>query len=340
MNSPSGLSYSAISTWEQCRYKYMRMYDGGEEGKLERAHSATAVEGSLVHDTLELWHKDRTRDWRDLLKKVAREKEEAFSKEKQYAAMISTQYTSAYSLLSEYMKRTDIYPKVLDTEISFNFILPNGVPVRGRIDRVDDLGNGHISLVDYKTTRTYIWKNEVENSLQGMMYVLVAKNFLFKDAKRFSFTIDALRFSPITVEFTNEQLSAALDYLEIVFDTISSTDTDKCDPRLNKFCGYCQISDSCPAFQSMLKNGMNDTVKDFEGGRLNRKPEEIIEDFLLYSELEQCGKKGKQQSETMLDGILQQTDSREGIWGNHKVYYANTRYGNPKLTIDRIGVEK
>lgn len=335
MKTPTGLSPSSITTWEQCQYKYMRLYDGGEEGKLPRAHSATAVEGSLVHDVLELWHKDRSLDWRDLLKDIAVKKKSEFTGEHQYQAVLARQYSGAWQLLGEYMKRSDIHPKVLDTEISFDFVLPNGVPVRGRIDRVDDLGNGHIALVDYKTTRTYIWKSEVEESIQGMIYALVASHFLFPKAKKYSFTIDALRFNPITVEYTKDQLEAALDYIEVVYDTIIATDASDCKPRLNKFCGYCQLQDVCPAFKAMREAGVGEVIRDFEGNTF-REPEEYAADYLLFHEIETCGRKGKSNTESVLDGILEAKASRDETFGNYRVFYENTRFGNPKLKVEQL----
>lgn len=336
MKTPSGLSYSSISTWEQCPYKYMRLYDGGEEGRLPRAHAVTAVEGSLVHDVLELWHVDRSRSWRELLKEVALKKKSEFTGEKQYQALLARQYSGAFALLGEYMQRDDIKPKVLSTEVPFEFVLPNGVPVRGRIDRVDDMGGGHIRLVDYKTTRTYIWRNEVEESLQGMMYVLVAKNFLYPNAKEFSFTIDALRFNPITVQYTEQQLEAAMDYMEVIYDTIINTEAEDCEPRLNKFCGYCQLCDICPAFQQMREEGRDQVVRDYEGNVMERDPEKVAADHVLFSELETAGRKGKQQIESHLDGILVEMSSRDETFGNYRVYYETTRYGNPKLKVEKI----
>lgn len=333
MQEPTGLSYSSITTFEQCQYKYMRLYDGEVDGKVSRAHAHSAVEGSLVHDVLERWHQDRTQDWREIMKDVIATKVEGGKRA--YDALLSGQFIGAQELLNEYMARKDIYPKIHATEVPFEFVLPNGIPVRGRIDRIDDLGNGHYSLVDYKTTRTYIWKSEVENSLQGMMYVLVARNFLFPSAKKFSFTIDALRFSPITVEFSERQLQAALDYLEVIFNSIKETKAQDAKPRINKFCGYCQLQDECPAFKMIKAAGLSKAL-DFEGQSIAVTAEDVAEKFLVFSEWEEVARKGKQQMESKLDGYLEELQVRDYTFGAKRVFYEKTKYGNPKLKVEDL----
>lgn len=328
MKEPEALSYSGITLFEQCPYKYMRTYDGSVDGKIERGYAASTIEGILVHNVLEHWHKDRSRDWRTILRRLA-------STQSDFDIMTSEQLIGAEVLLSEYMKRQDITPDIINTEVDFNVVLPNGIPVRGRIDRVDRLEDG-IGLVDYKTTRSYIWKSEVENSLQGMIYVLVAQNYLYPNRLKYYFTIDALRFKPITVSFSEAQLNGAMDYLDVIYNRICTLDAQNAKPRINKFCGYCQLQHECPAFK-VAKAMDLDVLRDCEGELTSLSIDDMAQRYLLYSEIEECGRKGRQRMETTLDEHLQQLSVRNLTTENYAICYEKTQYGNPKLKVEKRG---
>lgn len=326
MKEPTALSYSSISLFEQCPYKYMRTYDGSVDGKIERGYAASTIEGVLVHNVLEHWHKNRAQDWREILRHLA-------STQEDFKIITSEQLIGAEMLLDEYMKRDDIAPSIINTEVDFNVTLLNGIPVRGRIDRVDDLEGG-IGLVDYKTTRSYIWKSEVENSLQGMIYVLVAQNFLYPNAQKYYFTIDALRFKPITVRFSDVQLNGAMDYLEVIYNRICALDAENAKPRINKFCGYCQLQHECPSLK--IAKAMDlDILRDCEGELTSLSTNDVAKRYLLYSEIEECGRKGKQCSGSLLDKYLQELKVRKLATDDYVVDYEKTQYGNPKLRVTK-----
>lgn len=323
------LSFSSISTYEQCPWKYHKIYDGGEEGKAARMYAAATVEGSIVHDVLEFWHKDRNQDWKELLRATINKKKDEAQGTLLYELIKSNQFIGAHDLLAEYMKRDDIRPNILATEIPFKYILPNGVPVSGRIDRADDLGDGWIGFVDYKTSRSFIYRDDVEYSLQGMMYVIVGRHFLYPEAKGFKFTIDALRFTPITVEFPRQRIQGALDYLEGVYELIQKHENPVARP--NKFCGYCQFRDECPAIKAMLESGVS--FKDFEGHQ-SMSMDEMARNYLRLEELSKTVDKLKNSYGNSLIEHMNELDLVEFKNDELKVLNYKTQKGNPALKVE------
>jgi RecB family exonuclease len=241
------LSYSAIQLFNECPAKFAKIYLDKDPRPVVEA----TIEGSLVHDVLEEWMKDRTKCFKKIAKEVTLTKSDKYSDLLSYRVMTHDQFAGAIELLTEFSKRDDLNVKTVHYEFPFNVVLPNGIPVAGRIDRIDDEGE-YYNLVDYKTTKLFVYKNDVDVSLQGAMYVLVCK-MLFP-SKKFKFTIDPLRFKPITTEFSDQFLNSMLDYIEIKWNEIAKLDAKKAEYRINRYCGYCQYRDVCPAIKKMATN--------------------------------------------------------------------------------------
>lgn len=77
--------------------------------------------------------------------------------------------------MSDYLKKC-FNPKVrtLSPEQPFTVPLGQTLKIGGRIDRVDDLGNGEIEVIDYKTGATIPSQREVDKNLQLCFYALAA----------------------------------------------------------------------------------------------------------------------------------------------------------------------
>jgi DNA helicase-2/ATP-dependent DNA helicase PcrA len=67
-------------------------------------------------------------------------------------------------------------PKVLPVALEQPFTVPlgNNLKIGGRLDRVDDLGNGEIEIIDYKTGATIPTQKDVDKNLQLSFYALAA----------------------------------------------------------------------------------------------------------------------------------------------------------------------
>lgn len=166
------LSYSQIETFETCpmHYKLRYIY------KLPTPPSASASFGTSMHAAIKEFYDliiKKEKPSEDLLFKLLKKnwvnggfkdkkhEKEFFEKGKLY--------------LSGFLKHgfsKQILPVAM--ELPFNIPLGNGLKIGGKIDRVDDLGNGEIEIVDYKTGATIPTQREVDKNLQLSFYALAA----------------------------------------------------------------------------------------------------------------------------------------------------------------------
>ena len=79
-----------------------------------------------------------------------------------------------------------IKPRVLHTEEHFE-VKVGSATVAGRIDRIDDLGNGRVAIVDYKTGKPRA-QEDADESLQLSIYAMAAREKWGYESERLVFT--------------------------------------------------------------------------------------------------------------------------------------------------------
>jgi len=137
-------------------------------------------------------------------------------------------------------------PKVLHTEKQFD-IKVDDIRVIGRVDRVDDLGNNRVRIVDYKTG---IPKDseKAKKSLQLSIYALAAKTAWGYDAEKLVF-YNLNDQSEGETSRDASQLEATRDKVREVAAAIASGDFS---PKPGKNCSYCDFRELCPATEQKL----------------------------------------------------------------------------------------
>ena len=150
---PLALSPSRASDYQQCPLLYrLRAIDKIEEPKTE-----PQVKGTLVHAVLEeLFGMEREqRTYPAAVKLIVPAWQKMCEQDPSVADPIEDEqllFIDARTLLRGYFQMEN--PLGFDShkqEMYVNTVLPNGVPVRGFIDRVDVAPTGEIRVVDYKT---------------------------------------------------------------------------------------------------------------------------------------------------------------------------------------------
>ena len=132
------------------------------------------------------------------------------------------------------------------------FRLPVGeFEVLGFIDRVDQVDDETIEVIDYKTNRQLFTREEVDTSLQLSLYAAAVKR-LWPWAKKVKLTFLMLRHGVrLETTRTEEQLADALTYAEVLGkQTETATEFP---PRLNANCSYCDHRQHCLAYADALK---------------------------------------------------------------------------------------
>jgi RecB family exonuclease len=131
----------------------------------------------------------------------------------------------------------------LATEQWFTINL-GGVQFRGYIDRVDISPSGGLIILDYKSGKRKISRDDVEESLQLTMYQLGAGGIWLLPVEKLC--LYHLRTnSVVEVEGRDEQTLE--DAREMVLTVAASIEQQKFAPRLNSTCP-CDYAERCPLF--------------------------------------------------------------------------------------------
>lgn len=166
------LSYSQIETFETCPLHFKLKYIL----KVPTPASASASFGTSMHAALKTFYEEVGKGTKpseklfyDLLEsnwvkegyKDKKQEKDFFEKGKLY--------------LSGFLKNS-FNPKtpILSLEQPFTIPLEKDLKIGGRVDRVDDLGNGIIEIIDYKTGANIPSQREVDKNLQLSFYALAA----------------------------------------------------------------------------------------------------------------------------------------------------------------------
>ncbi|KKR57041.1 MAG: hypothetical protein UT96_C0028G0021, partial [Candidatus Woesebacteria bacterium GW2011_GWC2_40_30] len=135
----------------------------------------------------------------------------------------------------------------------FTIPLVKDLKIGGRLDRVDNLGNGEIEIVDYKTGATIPTQKEVDKNLQLSFYALAASKIptepFGKIPERIKLSLYYLDSQEkISTTRTVKQLENAVTEILKVRDEIEKSDF-KCSNHM--FCQMgCEFSLFCKSEES------------------------------------------------------------------------------------------
>jgi RecB family exonuclease len=137
-------------------------------------------------------------------------------------------------------------PKVLHTEKAFE-IKVDDVRVIGRLDRIDDLGDNRVRIVDYKSGAPKD-QEKAKKSIQLSIYALAAKTAWGYDAEKLVFyNLEDQSEAETTRDAA--QLEAARDKVRDVAAAIAAGDFH---PNPGQQCSYCDYRELCPATEQRL----------------------------------------------------------------------------------------
>lgn len=239
------LSYSQIETFETCPLHYKLKYILN----IPTPPSASASFGTTMHATLKNFFeevKKGTKPTEKLMFELLDKNwiNEGYKSKKYEADFIK----KGKDYLAGFLKY-GFNPKNLPIALEQPFVVPlsnkysaqrTNLKIGGRIDRVDDLGNGIIEVIDYKTGANVPTQKEVDKNLQLCFYAIAATKI---PTEPFAKTSDKIKLSlyyldtqeKISTTRTSEQLEKAVQEIFKVREKIEKSDF-KCSGHM-----FCQM---------------------------------------------------------------------------------------------------
>lgn len=238
------LSYSQIQTFETCPLHYKLRY----LLKIPTPQTTAQTFGTSIHAALRDFYQRRTAEAQVHVSDIAKILKRVWIAEGYQSKEHETiAFERAVSLLEDYLTTelaTNPHPIAL--ELPFEFFV-NRLRVGGRIDRIDELPDGSIEIIDYKTGANVPTEKEVAKNLQLTTYALAAASIHDKVFQR---NPDQILLSlyyieqgkKLTTTRTPEQLEAAKEELLHAASIIEQSDFI-CSKSI--FCQNCEYKMLC-----------------------------------------------------------------------------------------------
>jgi RecB family exonuclease len=239
---PRPLSHSSISLYQECPQKYKFKYVDKIPEKPRHFFSF----GQSVHLALEFFYGVKVPEPPSLPDLLKNYKEIWVSAGYKDESQELEYFEEGKRILTEFHgKHAKDYHVPFFVEYAFNFEV-DGVPVTGRIDRVDKLPDGKLSVLDYKTGKK-LATGRLEIDAQLTMYQLACEKMLGAEVGELVFyhlpTLKqhrAARRPPALVE----ELTAR------IVTTAESITKEKFEPRpAEAVCRWCDYKPICPIFK-------------------------------------------------------------------------------------------
>jgi putative RecB family exonuclease len=229
------VSFTRLDTYRRCPFQYKLRYQHHLPGQ-PRPGTRLAL---ALHAALESFYRDLpTMPWPEQLLALF---------DAQWPAELSERDARAieegHTLLVDYFRRQDdTWPKVRFVEQSFRVQLGRYLLV-GTLDRVDELPDGTLQIVDYKTART---PPQIPDTLQLDFYQVGLAAKTGEVGSRIVF--EYLRHgSQHVVEVDDRNLPRTLERVQAVVAAVEADDT--LAPRVGEHCRRCDYGAYCPAQQ-------------------------------------------------------------------------------------------
>ena len=250
--APLALSPSRCGDYLQCPLLFrFRALD-----RLPEPKTVAQVKGTLVHAVLEEMHKlpREQRLYPAAVKQLKPTWADMCAKDKDLLELVPEEQLYDFlvecrSLLRGYFEMEN--PQGFDayaTEMYVDTVLPNGVPVRGFIDRVDVAPTGQVRVVDYKTGKKPLPRYSDQAKFQMRFYALVYWRLYGRipDQLRLMYlkVMDSMFLAPSKEELEYFERDLADLWAKIQADI----EAGQFKTKTSKLCGWCPHQSLCPEF--------------------------------------------------------------------------------------------
>lgn len=252
-----GLSATGIKDFLQCKLKVTFRYNRDIPSiKNDHAKIGIAVHEALEQYTLRMLKKKSFPDASDY--------DFALTVFMNMATSEGLENMSFYSdgrrMVTEYIDRYDPSEKVISVEGFFKLETPDGIPIVGAIDKVVELNEDTVAIIDYKTARNALNTYELDSDIQLSMYDLAA-SIMWPEYKNRVLILDYVRIDKKVSSYrTEEQRQDFRDFLTSLWTQMGNLEVDEAQGRINTLCGWCDYKNYCPAYAQFVNNTLEATV--------------------------------------------------------------------------------
>ena len=247
---PIAISPSRASDYKRCPLQYrLRAIDRIPEPKTE-----AQVKGTLVHAVLEemfTWPREE-RTYPAAVKRLKPNWKKMRDDDPTCADPVKDDYqllVDSRTLLRGYFTMEN--PLGFDAhaqEMPVDFTLPNGVPVRGFIDRVDVAPTGEVRVVDYKTGKKPLLRYSQDAQFQMRFYALVYWRLFGIVPTQLKLMYLKVMDSMILTPSEEELEYFERDLAELWWKIEADGKSGSFRPQQSKLCGWCAFQSMCPIF--------------------------------------------------------------------------------------------
>lgn len=235
------LSYSKISAYHFCPWKYKLLYVDGQRVPPNPYISL----GQSIHRTLEEYHKNKGFTLDELLEVYDQMWVNAGFQNPQQTMLF---YDKGRQMLERYFEFSqNRKSEIIAVEKEFKFPVGKRI-LRGIIDRIDRLPDGTYEVIDYKTHAEMWDQSRIDSDLQLTLYSLGCKNALNIQPSQFSYFFLAHNKVVSTQRTEVQEKQALAD-----FDEIAEKIEKKNFTPNTANCVRCDFRNSCK--HSIAKNG-------------------------------------------------------------------------------------
>lgn len=250
------LSATRIGTFLRCKLKYWYQY----YDKLPKVSNPAFKLGIACHEALEfagdIWLKKEEFTKNDV-KKIL-----------DYYDKISVRegisdmgiHIEGKELVRNRLKNFLSGTKLLGLETRFGFgdkdsikiSTEAGVPLIGAIDKVEEIDEDTLLIVDYKTSKTAPTPDQLKTDVQLSIYDLVAQQ-LWPGYKRVILSLDLLKSDVVYTYRTDEERKEFEEYLTVLHKEMSKFTKRQAKADINIFCPWCDFKDYCETYEKACK---------------------------------------------------------------------------------------
>jgi DNA helicase-2/ATP-dependent DNA helicase PcrA len=240
-----GLSATTVEAYQTCPLKFKLLRDWQIPGPV----SAAMFYGNIVHQVLrdfhQAWQAGRPRSEGEVLQRFGALLAEAPFDDEFQRVLYQKQGAQQLSAFLACQAQQPP-PAILHVERDFQIKI-DGVLVRGRMDRVDRLGERRIRILDFKTGAAYT-QQKADDSLQLTLYAIAARQAWGAEPQELMI-YNLEDNSQIVTPRTEVQLQEARDKVRQVAEGIKAGNFD---PTPGFHCRWCEYRNLCPATEQKL----------------------------------------------------------------------------------------